>query len=168
MTFAGLRFALNIALHSVTTRLIITLCAVGALAIACGQRPHTPDTSTSAPAKVSTTTPLGSTLNVGVNDMVSFAFSVVNNSGKKIELVFPNGQTHDVAVLDSTGREVWRWSEGRMFTQALQTRLLNHGSALTYDERWKNAPAGRYTAVARLNSESHPLEARTEFVIASK
>jgi len=110
---------------------------------------------------------MGSSLNVGVSDDVSFAFTVVNHSGKKIELVFPNGQTHDVAVFDSTGREVWRWSEGRMFTQSLQTKLLTHGAQLTYDERWENAPAGRYTAVARLNSEAHPLEARSEFVVAS-
>lgn len=151
-----------------TTRLILSLFAVGALAMACGPRARTPEASSSAPTKVVPKSTLGSTLNVEMKDAPKFTYTVVNNSGKKVELIFPNGQTHDVAVLDSTGREVWRWSEGRMFTQALQTKLLTHGSQMSYDEQWKNAPAGRYTAVARLNSDAHPLEARTEFVIASK
>ena len=150
-----------------TTRLFLSICAVGALAIACGPRPHTPDSSSSTLTKVSTTTPLGSTLSVAVGDEVKFGFTVVNHSGKKIELVFPNGQTHDVAVLDSTGREVWRWSKGRMFTQSLKTKLLTHGAQVTYDESWENAPAGRYTAVASLNTAAHPLETRAEFVVGS-
>lgn len=150
-----------------TTRLILSLFAVGALAIACGPRARTPEAGSSAPPKVVSESVLASTLNVETNDGPRFTYTVVNNSGKKVELIFPNGLTHDVAVLDSTGREVWRWSEGRMFTQALQTRLLTHGSHMSYDERWKNAPAGRYTAVARLNSDAHPLEARTDFVVAA-
>ena len=150
-----------------TTRLVFSICAVGVLAIACGPRSHTPDTSSSVPAKVSATTPLGSSLNVATNDGVRFAFTVVNNSGKKIELLFPSGQTHDIAVLDSAGREVWRWSEGRMFTQALQTKLLTHGAQVSYDGQWEDAPAGRYTAVARLTSTAHPIEARSEFVVAA-
>jgi hypothetical protein len=151
----------------VTTRLIFSLCAVGVLAVACGPRSRTPDNTSSVPAKLSATTPFGSSLNVDTNDGVRFAFTVINNSGKKIELVFPSGQTHDVAVLDSTGREVWRWSDGRMFTQALQTKLLTHGAEVSYDEQWKDAPAGRYTAVARLNSAAYPVEARSEFVVAA-
>ena len=41
-----------------------------------------------------------------------------------VELDFPDGQTHDFVVLDAAGSEVWRWSDGRMFTQAHAEQVL--------------------------------------------
>lgn len=155
-----------------TTRLILTLCSIGALAVACGPRTQNPEANTSVPVKAtsasSSTNALVTTVDADVSSDVRFAFHVRNNSKKKIELLFPNGQTHDIAVLDSTGREVWRWSKGRMFTQALQTKLLAHGQTLSYEERWENPPAGTYTVIGRLNSDSHPIEQRGEFTVAAK
>jgi len=157
------------ALVPVTTRLILTLCAIGALAAACGPRSHTPDATTAAPAKVTTSAlPIGATMDVDVAADVRFALHIRNNSGKKVELVFPNGQTHDITVVNDAGREVWRWSADRMFTQALQTKLLTHGETLSYEERWENPPAGHYTVIGRLNSASHPVERRAEFTVAAK
>jgi hypothetical protein len=151
----------------VTTRLILTLCAIGVLAIACGRPSNTPEATAAAPAKaVANNSALVTIVDVDVSNDVRFAFHVRNNSKKKIELLFPNGQTHDLAVFDATGREVWRWSNGRMFTQALQTKLLGNGETLSYEERWENPAPGTYTVVGRLNSESHPVEQRTEFTIA--
>ena len=151
-----------------TTRLILTLSAIGVLAIACGPRSRTQESTASTPAKaVANNSALVTIVDVDVSNDVRFAFHVRNNTKKKIELLFPNGQTHDIAVLDSTGREVWRWSNGRMFTQALQTKLLANGETLSYEERWENPVAGKYTVVSRLNSESHPVEQRAEFTVAN-
>ena len=150
------------------TRLFLALCSFGALVVACGPRSHTPEASTSAPAKaVATTNGLATTLYADVSDGVFFSLSVTNKGGKKVELLFPGGQTHDLAVVDSTGREVWRWSNGRMFTQALQTKLLLNGQTLRYEERWENPPPGKYTVVGRLTSESHPLETISEFRVGT-
>ena len=149
-----------------TTRLILTLCSIGALAIACGRPSHTPEATASAPSNSVTSHPaLVTVVDVDVSDDVRFAFHVRNKSKKSIELLFPNGKTHDITVLDSTGREVWRWSKGRMFTQALQTKLLGNGKTLSYEERWENPAAGTYTVVGQLNSESHPVEQRAEFTV---
>jgi hypothetical protein len=68
-------------------------------------------------------------------------------------------------VLDDREREVWRWSDGRLFTQSLQTKQLQRGDAITYEATWKDAPAGRYTVVATLNSDSHPQELRRDIVL---
>lgn len=91
---------------------------------------------------------------------VRFALTVVNVSEHRLELTYPDGQTRDFAVYDSTGREVWRWSAGRMFTQMMQTRLLAAGDSVTYAERWTPPHPGRYAVVATLRSDNHPL-ART-------
>ena len=96
---------------------------------------------------------------------LAFTFRITNNANKKLELVFPSGQTHDLVVLDAAGEEVWRWSTGRMFTQALQNRVLSSGDTLSYEMIWTPPPANNtpLTAVATLLSENHPLEQRAEF-----
>ena len=36
---------------------------------------------------------------------------------------------------------------------------------LDFDATWRNAPAGKYTAIATLASENFPMEQRTEFIV---
>ncbi len=53
-----------------------------------------------------------------------------------------------------------------MFTQLMQNRLLEARDVVTYDERWPAPPStGRYTLVAVLNSDSHPVEKRVNFTV---
>lgn len=94
-----------------------------------------------------------------------FAFHVANDGAKKLELLFANGLTHDVVVLDSVGREVWRWSDGRLFTQAVQSKVLRASDRLAFEEAWENAAPGRYTAVATLASSNFPVEHRVAFTV---
>jgi hypothetical protein len=96
--------------------------------------------------------------------VVELRLHVTNTSGKKIEMSFPTGQTHDFYIVDATGREVWRWSTGRMFTQGVQKKLVDGGSTLSFADRWTGpVSGGTYTAVAVLKSDSHPTEQRVEF-----
>jgi hypothetical protein len=151
-------------------RLAFLLVSAVVLAFACGPRPRASDSAAvthtpRARAPRISDTPLSTVLDVRVNNGVSFAFHVTNATGRKLEVNFRNGQTHDLIVLDTLGREVWRWSQGRMFTQALQNKVLHESDSLSYDLRWANAPAGRYTAVATLASNNFPVEQRAEFVV---
>ena len=143
-------------------RLVSVLLVAAALAFACGPRSHTAEPSRRA-APASGGPVVVSSLNVKVNSEVAFAFHVTNNAVKSLELTFPSGQTHEITVLDSLGREVWRWSEGRLFTQALQNRVLGSSETLTYEAHWQPPHAGHYVAVASLMSTNHPLEQRLEF-----
>lgn len=94
---------------------------------------------------------------------VRFVLQVTNTTSAPIALEFPSGQSFDFVVLQG-GREVWRWSADRMFTQALRSETLAPGATLTYEERWEpGAVTGELTAVGRLTSTSHPLEQRTTF-----
>ena len=103
-----------------------------------------------------------------VGDDVKFSFRVTNTSTKRVELRFPSGQTHDLTVLDTQGREVWRWSRGRMFTQSMQNKVLGASDTLTFTETWHPDHPGQYTAVASLLSQNHPAEQRAEFALTGK
>ena len=166
------------------TRLIISLLCAGALAFACGPRsgsdapvalasmlPISSKPAVERPRRVSNgraEVKLSSHLKVDVGERaVRFALNVRNIGGKHAELDFQDGQTHDFVVVDSAGREAWRWSDGRIFTQMVQNKQLGGGDALQVDEVWnrQSAPAGRYTAIATLHSSNYPTEQRIEFVI---
>jgi hypothetical protein len=151
-------------------RIIFGLVCAAVLAFACGPRPSTGEgVGTVHAARARSAAQNGpalvSTLGVVVKNGVKMDFRVVNAGVKRLEVNFPSGQTHDVVVVDSLGREVWRWSSGRMFTQSLQNRVLHASDTLDYDAVWRNAPAGRYTAIATLASENFPMEQRADFVV---
>ncbi len=111
---------------------------------------------------------VAASLDVKLGDDVQFNLHVTNSSARRVELRFPSGQTHDVVVLDAQGREVWRWSRGRMFTQAIQNKILAASDTLTFTEHWRPERAGSYTAVASLLSENYPSEQRVDFSLPGK
>ena len=168
------------------SRIAVPVLCAAAIVFACAPRPHA---AQSKAANVSLATrgtlpvaapkkkpkpdeiarePLASSLNVAITRAkeVRFALHVTNRADKNVELMFPSGQTHEFAVQDSIGREVWRWSEGRMFTQALQSKLLVGEETTTYAESWQpGTRSGRYTVIATLRSSSHTVEQRTDFIV---
>jgi hypothetical protein len=151
-------------------RIIFGLMCVAVLAFACGPRPNTGEVAGVArPAHTRAGAANGpalvSTLGVTVKNGVKMDFRVVNEGSKRLEVNFPSGKTHEVVVVDSLGREVWRWSSGRMFTQTLQNKVLHASDSLDFDATWRDAPAGKYTAIATLASENYPMEQRAEFVV---
>ena len=161
------------------SRVAIALLCAGALAFACGPRTHSEAASTAslasaapvvqqgAPHTRGETVALGSNLEVKLErDGVRFALRVTNETKKHVELAFPNGQTHEFVVVDSVGREIWRWSSTRLFTQALQNKLLSSGESMRVAEEWPHPPRhGTYTVIATLNCTNFPVQQRAEFVI---
>jgi hypothetical protein len=167
------------------TRLVLSITAAGALAFACGPRPS----SDLASAAFATALPLRSQLRVapvrGSRDRtakeaaaiqsqfdvqvtpagVRFELHVANEGHKQIEIAFPNGQAYDFVVLDPVGREVWRWSRGRLFTQVIQDKLLGAGDDMRLADTRSSHAHGKFTAVARLNSTNYPLEERADFIL---
>jgi hypothetical protein len=97
-------------------------------------------------------------------DAMSFALEV-KNTGKRSEVRFNSGKTHDFVVLDELNREVWRWSEGRLFTQSLQTKQLKTGDAVRYTATWDDAVPGNYRVVAELNSDTNPVSIERAFIV---
>jgi hypothetical protein len=153
-------------------RLILPLLVAASVAFARGSFSHDTTPITTKHRSTKTVDALGTTLDVSVDgkdvnaEAVSFAFHVANNTKKMMELRFPNGQTHEFVVLDESGKEVWRWSSGRMFTQAIRNKLLKGREETVFEERWNTKGLrGTYTAIATLRSENHPVETSVEFVL---
>jgi len=150
--------------------------AAAAVALAgCGSQDH-PFTLATAAAATNTmaathhhraATTLESSMELSVNgEDVHFVLHVTNHTARKLELTFPNGQTHDIAVMDAAGSEVWRWSSGQMFTQALRNQPLDPQASLNYSMHWRRPRAhGPLTAIATLTSSNYPLESRAAFAL---
>ncbi len=153
-------------------RLILPLLVAASVAFARGSFTRDDAVNTTKHRTTKTVDALGTTLDVNVNardvneESVNFALHVGNNTKKMIELRFANGQTHEFVVLDSTGKEMWRWSSGRMFTQAIRNKLLKGREETVFEERWNTKGLrGTYTAIATLRSQNHPVETSVEFVL---
>jgi len=145
-------------------RITVPLLVAAGLVFACG--PRTPSPVANARPKAGADKGVTSHVMVDTaRGTVRFAIEVANDSRKRVELVFPDGRTHDFAVLDSVGHEVWRWSQGRLFTQGIQNRLLDAHDRAVYDERWQAPAPGRYTLVAQLHSENYPVRQRVDFAL---
>ena len=143
-------------------RLLAPLVLTAVLAFACGPRSHSSGPTSRKPT--SSSVEVASSLDVRLEKGVTFAFHVTNSAPKRLELTFPSGQTHDLVVLDEMGREIWRWSDGRMFTQTLQNQVLERDETVSYRAEWEPQTLhGRFVAVASLRSENHPLEQRVHF-----
>jgi hypothetical protein len=166
------------------SRLLITLLCAGAVALACGSLSRN-DTKAAQAASSTKSTPrhsstrgkssVADTATPKVNGQFAvniephalrLTLDLTNESKKHVELSFPNGQQYDFAVLDSVGREVYRWGAGRMFTQSVQNKLIDGGKTLHIDERIETTlPQGRYVAVATLRSTNYPITQRSEFAV---
>jgi intracellular proteinase inhibitor BsuPI len=160
--------------------LLIPLLCIGAVAFACGPRSHSEASLvTTNIAKAATgpahrslrkqagqnVTHVTGTLAVNAQkSSIHFAFDLTNDGKKNVELTFPDGQRYDFVVIDSAGRQVYRWADGRMFTQSVQNASLDGGDTMHITEQAATSlPQGSYVAVATLRSSNFPVQERVAF-----
>ncbi|MEF8887133.1 MAG: BsuPI-related putative proteinase inhibitor [Haloarculaceae archaeon] len=97
-------------------------------------------------------------------DTVEFTFTVTNVDTEPVDLSFRSGKVADVAVY-ADGAEVWRWSEGRMFTQALDAETLAPGDSFRHGATWPDPQPGEYVAEATLDATNVALSERASFEV---
>ena len=73
-------------------------------------------------------------------DTVVMQMQIGNPTTEPIELQFTSSQTYDFVVRSLAGQELWRWSAGKMFAQALQQRTLGPQETYVVEERWTIPP----------------------------
>lgn len=95
---------------------------------------------------------------------IEFALTVENPDSEAIDLEFRSAKKTDVTV-SKDGDEVWSWSEGRMFTQAIQTETLAPGESFTHEMIWDDPSPGEYTATASLEATNVSVVKRAEFEV---
>jgi len=93
-----------------------------------------------------------------------FTYTVENAGDDPAEVTFMSGQSFDITVTDD-GEEVWRWSQGRMFTQAIREETIAPGDTRTFSGEWTDPNPGTYEATATLAAQSQTAEATAEFSI---
>ena len=54
-------------------------------------------------------------------------------NGAPLRLLFPTAQEYEVVVRHPNGKELWRWSEGRMFAQVERMRVISGEWSATVD-----------------------------------
>lgn len=86
-------------------------------------------------------------------DTLRMTLVVFNRSATDLAFQFSSGQRYDFAIIDSTGSEVWRWSEGQLFTQALGSETVAPGGELRYAATYVGElPAGGYRVVGEVTA----------------
>src|SRR6185295_3550019 len=116
-----------------------------------------------APPNVTAVTPDNPVLAISVESTAGgfkFELLVVNKTDKLLPLKFNSSKSYDFIVMDPiTGREVWRWSQSMMFSQAIRTDSIRGDSKWTFTENWNRrdnnynpVPAGKYRLTGVLTS----------------
>lgn len=152
-------------------RLILPLLCAASVALAAAPFSHeSKSIATTKHSAAEKSAPIVTTFDVtrpkDDTDKLRFSLNVRNNTGKMLELRFPDGQTHDFVVKDFAGKEIWRWSEGRMFTSAMRSETLKGKGETSFSESWDvKGQHGAFTAVAILKSDNFPVETSVQFVL---
>lgn len=98
---------------------------------------------------------------------VRFELTVENAGDDAERLSFRSGQRAEFVVTpaDDDETELWRWSRGRMFTQALAEEEIGPGERHSYEGEWDDPDPGEYVAVGRIVCDDRDVEAETELSV---
>ncbi len=95
---------------------------------------------------------------------VLLTLEATNKSSAAADLLFGSGQSYDIFITDLHKQEVWRWSQGRVFTMAVREVLLPAGRSLKFTSNWKPARPGKYFVRGRLTIAA-PLDSPPKTII---
>jgi hypothetical protein len=76
--------------------------------------------------------------------------------GMPQELTFPTSQEFDVVLRNGYGQEIWRWSQGYAFAQAVHSKIvgeLTHTAEIPLVQNGQRLPNGAYTVEAWLTTQ---------------
>ena len=108
---------------------------------------------------------LVASLDAIVTEEVEFAFHVRNTGSDPVELTLRSGQTGELTVTDAeTGERVWRWSDGRAFTQAIRRESIDPGDTLVFECTWPDPEPGTFEATATLAADAS-VEVSSRFAV---
>jgi hypothetical protein len=107
-------------------------------------------------------------------ESVQINITLKNNTDEEKNFEFSSGQKYEIIITDPNGAEVYKYSKGRMFTQALQYLKLPPGESQTWQETWDKKSAGNkiaagdYTVTVLLTGKAEgvkALEAKDKFTV---
>lgn len=99
-----------------------------------------------------------------VGQTVRLTIRLLNNSGRAASLTFPSAQKYDFWITEG-GREIWRWSAERVFTQDVTQQDLDGQTGTSFSESWRAAQMGKLVAHGRLTAETYDGEMTGAFEV---
>jgi hypothetical protein len=73
----------------------------------------------------------------GVGEEIEMTIVLQNKSDESLDLTFTSGQTYDFVIKKMPeDKEIWRWSEGMFFTEAIWTMVLDSTERKTFVVKW--------------------------------
>jgi hypothetical protein len=80
-------------------------------------------------------------------DGISFIYEIRNKGEQDIELVYSTSQPYEYEIYKKTGELVYRYSDGKVFTQAIREKLLPAGKSLSITVSLPKLESGEYTLI---------------------
>ncbi|HUG40031.1 MAG TPA: BsuPI-related putative proteinase inhibitor [Longimicrobiales bacterium] len=93
-----------------------------------------------------------------------FLLHVTNTGSRALDFTFRSSQRFDFVVRDDAGSEVWRWSDGMMFLQALSEASLAPRETWDFDVTWDPGDrSGRFQVVGWVTASEHDVQQSATF-----
>lgn len=90
-------------------------------------------------------------------DKVVFDFELMSHYTEVQKLLFSSGQQFEIIVTDEEGQEVYKYSDGKMFTLALVMKDIGPGEAFKWHDEWdrtnkegEKLTSGKYKAEIKI------------------
>jgi hypothetical protein len=91
----------------------------------------------------------------GQGEPIKLTIHVMNRRTEPVTLRFLSAQRYDVAVKSLEGREIWRWSNGRMFAQVIGDETFQAGTRVRiyHITMREHLPPGRYVVIGTIPAQ---------------
>ena len=98
---------------------------------------------------------------------IALTLRVINGTPRPVRLSFRTAQRFDLVMEDGQGREVWRWSAGRLFAQVLGEETLgpSGGEFVGQATAKGRFPPGIYTVKGTIPAMEGALSASTTVTV---
>lgn len=98
---------------------------------------------------------------------IRITFEVFNHTPTPVRFDFASGQRYDVVIENQAGKEIWRWSAGRLFAMVVgQETLGPERRRLVYEaELTERLAPGRYRIKGVLADNARHLSASVEIEV---
>jgi len=98
---------------------------------------------------------------------ITIEFGIFNRTGEEATLHFRDAQRYDFTIEEDEEKEVWRWSNGKMFAEVLGEETLGPGrEEVVYTETYAGRlEPGDYQLTGMLVALDRPLSASVTITI---
>ena len=110
-------------------------------------------------------------LNVSIypeKQTIKFIITLINNTDEMKKIEFPTSQKYEIVVTNKKGEEVYRYSKGKMFTQAIETALIKSGESMEWEEIWEYSSLSPGAEITILAPDTVELKKEVLFQISKE